>query len=233
MKKLVFIVLIASIVNAGELGVGYIISSFSVTQKIGEIPYSKTNGLGNGIEIFFINKHFYPTEKFGFLINFGTEFSHIKWKKGLYGLESSDDTALYKQFKSDVLISLGLNAGLFADVYKGEKLTLRLFGTGGIAWISTFNKSYGGWACARPYNYISGYRANSVECQSPHSLYGAYAVPVNFGLDIIIATNHIIELATKIDLQEMEFSNDIQGQKYRTNILRKSSFGLRYFYKVK
>lgn len=232
MKKLVFIILIASIVNAGELGVGYIISNFSATQKIGEISQSKTSGLGNGIEIFFIKKHFYPTERFGFLINFGTEFSHIKWKKGLNGLESSDDTAIFKQFKSDVLISLGLNAGLFADIHKSEKLTLRLFGTGGIAWISTFNKSYGGWACARSYHYIFGY-ADSAECQSPHSLYGAYAVPMNFGLDVIIATNHIIELATKIDLQEMEFSNDIEGKKHRTNILRKPSFGLRYFYKIK
>lgn len=225
MKKLVLIILLMiSVANASwfDLGIGYVRSSFSATQKIGEIPYNKTSGSGNGIELF-INKLFYPTERFGLLIGFETEFSHIKWKKGLDGLESSDDTAIFKQFKSDVLISLGLNAGLFADVYKNEKLTLRLFGTGGIAWISTFNKSYGGWACARSYHYISGY-ADSAECQSPHSLYGAYAVPINFGIQFIFAQHHAIELATQIDLQEMEFSNDIQGQKYRTNILRKPEF---------
>lgn len=233
MKKAFLVILLtASIANASELdfGVGYIKSSFETTQKIGEMSFNKTNGSGNGIELF-INKTFYPAERFGLLIGFETEFSHIKWQKGLIGLESSDDTIIYKQFESDVLISLGLNAGLFADVYQGEKLTLRLFGTGGIAWISTFNKSYGGWNCAQSYS-IYGY-SGSVECKSPHGLYGAYAVPINLGAQFIFVKHHAIELATQIDLQEMEFSNNIGHSKYQTSILRKPSFLLRYVYKHK
>lgn len=232
-KSFLAILLIVGITHASQfdLGVGYIKSSFDATQKIDKMPFNKTSGSGNGIE-FFINKNFYPTERFGFLVGFETEFSHIKWSKELVGLESSDDTATFESFKSDVLISLGLNAGLFVDVYQSEKFDLRLFGTGGIAWISTFNKSYGGWNCAQSYHYIYGY-SNSVECQSPHGLYGAYAVPMNLGVQFIFEKHHALELATQIDLQEMEFNNNIVNSTYKTTFARKSSFLLRYVYKYK
>ena len=227
----------------GEVGIGYIVPHLKAKQEVALID---TQAFMHGVDIF-TAFNYYVAERFGFSLGAGAEFAIGSFKQGLFecnyeigvspnSVYKYDDTCS-KNTKAWQLASLYFHIGLFADILKFEKVSVRAFSNIGFS----FNYLIGNSKLESEILCV-GNRAtyNCARYVNDDTKAAAEIVPISFGLRFIFAKNHGIELVGKYyhnahsgDKKKGEWHYTQQVPSIITEFSRDYSFGIRYVYEFR